>query len=93
MTPVDPGKKAMGPKTAESTRPMPINALVRLALDRGARLVGSSYNEPLITAEWAIDVFREARPAGLRTLSLLPPSRTRDRSSASQSWMSRNNFV
>lgn len=41
-------------------------ALVRLALERGARLVGSSYNEPLITAEWAVDVFRAARPAGLR---------------------------
>jgi len=51
-------------------RPLDItpDALVRMALDRGARLVGSSYNEPLITAEWAIDVFREARPAGLRTL-------------------------
>ena len=27
----------------------------------------STYNEPLITAEWAVDVFREARKAGLRT--------------------------
>jgi len=55
---------------AAGGRPLDItpDALVRLALDRGARLVGSSYNEPLITAEWAIDVFREARPAGLRTL-------------------------
>ena len=30
-----------------------------------ARLVVSSYNEPLITAEWAVAVFREAREAGL----------------------------
>src|SRR5687767_8664575 len=30
--------------------------LVDLAVARGARLVGSSYNEPLITAEWAVDV-------------------------------------
>src|SRR5438874_1841296 len=29
--------------------------LVRLALRQGAKLVGSSYNEPLITAEWALD--------------------------------------
>ncbi|MGH7418734.1 MAG: radical SAM protein [Candidatus Rokuibacteriota bacterium] len=42
-------------------------ALVQLALDRGARMVGSSYNEPLITAEWAVDVFRAARPRGLKT--------------------------
>ena len=40
--------------------------LTRLALERGARLVGSSYNEPLITAEWAVQVFQAARPAGLR---------------------------
>ncbi|MBI2925355.1 MAG: AmmeMemoRadiSam system radical SAM enzyme [Verrucomicrobia bacterium] len=30
----------------------------------GARLVVSSYNEPLITAEWAVAVFQEAKPAG-----------------------------
>ena len=31
----------------------------------GARLVVSSYNEPLITAEWAVAVFQEAKTAGL----------------------------
>ena len=31
----------------------------------GARLVVSSYNEPLITAEWAVAVFQRAREAGL----------------------------
>jgi len=41
--------------------------LVEQALARGARTIGSSYNEPLITAEWAMDVFRRARPRGLRT--------------------------
>jgi pyruvate formate lyase activating enzyme len=35
--------------------------------DEAARVVGSSYNEPLITAEWAVAVFRAARAAGLRT--------------------------
>src|ERR1035441_981260 len=30
-----------------------------------AKLVVSSYNEPLITAEWAVAVFREAKKAGL----------------------------
>jgi pyruvate formate lyase activating enzyme len=29
--------------------------------------VGSSYNEPLITAEWAAEVFRKARPEGFKT--------------------------
>ena len=41
--------------------------LVRLALRQGAKLVGSSYNEPLITAEWALDVFKVARGHGLKT--------------------------
>ena len=31
----------------------------------GARLVVSSYNEPLITAEWAVAVFAEAKAAGM----------------------------
>src|SRR6266576_1487730 len=41
--------------------------LIALALRQGARMVGSSYNEPLITAEWAVDVFKVARRAGLKT--------------------------
>src|SRR3989441_1234241 len=41
--------------------------LVRLAQREGAKLVGSSYNEPLITAEWAVDVFKVAKANGLKT--------------------------
>jgi len=41
--------------------------LVAMARAYGASMVGSSYNEPLITAEWAIEVFKQARPAGFRT--------------------------
>ena len=40
--------------------------LVDLALRHGAPVVASSYNEPLITSEWAVDVFKEARSRGLR---------------------------
>jgi len=42
-------------------------ALADDAMRRGARLVVSTYNEPLITVEWAVDVFREARVRGLAT--------------------------
>src|SRR4051812_35089894 len=42
-------------------------ALVSDALAQGARLVVSTYNEPLITAEWAVEVFQRARAAGLGT--------------------------
>jgi pyruvate formate lyase activating enzyme len=37
------------------------------AVRLGARLVVSTYNEPLITAEWAVAVFAEARRLGLAT--------------------------
>jgi len=39
--------------------------LVRLAQRSGARIVTSTYNEPLITSEWAAAVFRHAKAEGL----------------------------
>jgi pyruvate formate lyase activating enzyme len=41
--------------------------LVRDAVRQGARVVVSTYNEPLITSEWAVAVFKEAKAAGLLT--------------------------
>jgi pyruvate formate lyase activating enzyme len=41
--------------------------LVRDALRQGAKVLVSTYNEPLITAEWAVAVFKEAKAAGLWT--------------------------
>lgn len=40
--------------------------LVAHARRSGARVMASSYNEPLITSEWAAAVFRLARQAGMR---------------------------
>src|SRR6059036_2254264 len=37
---------------------------VALASDRGAKIVTSTYNEPLITSEWAVEIFKIARKAG-----------------------------
>lgn len=51
---------------AEPTAVTP-HQMVRLATRSGAQLVGSSYNEPLITSEWAAAIFRLAKAAGLRT--------------------------
>lgn len=42
-------------------------AMVREALDQGAKVLVSTYNEPLITSEWAVAVFKEAKAAGLVT--------------------------
>jgi pyruvate formate lyase activating enzyme len=41
--------------------------LVRDAQRQRARVMVSTYNEPLITSEWAVAVFREAKAAGLTT--------------------------
>jgi pyruvate formate lyase activating enzyme len=41
--------------------------LVRDAIAQGARILVSTYNEPLITSEWAVAVFQEAKAAGLVT--------------------------
>ncbi|RPI55010.1 MAG: AmmeMemoRadiSam system radical SAM enzyme [Acidobacteria bacterium] len=41
--------------------------LVQDAVRRGAKIVVSTYNEPLITSEWAVAIFKEARAAGLMT--------------------------
>jgi pyruvate formate lyase activating enzyme len=41
--------------------------LVRDALRQRARVIVSTYNEPLITSEWAVAVFKEAKAAGLTT--------------------------
>ena len=41
--------------------------LVEDAVNQGAKIIVSTYNEPLITTEWAVAIFKEARKAGLKT--------------------------
>jgi len=43
------------------------NEMVKDALAQGAKVMVSTYNEPLITSEWAVAVFKRAREAGLQT--------------------------
>jgi pyruvate formate lyase activating enzyme len=42
-------------------------ALVADAMRLNARAVVSTYNEPLITSEWGVEIFKAARAAGLMT--------------------------
>ncbi len=51
---------------APATR-MSAQEFCRLAVEQGAETVTSTYNEPLITSEWAVTVFQEARRQGLQT--------------------------
>ncbi len=41
--------------------------LIEQARREGAEIVVSTYNEPLITSEWGVAVFKEAKAAGLMT--------------------------
>ncbi len=60
--------------------PLPVTPqqLVALARQAGAQLIGSSYNEPLITSEWAVEVFREAQRAGLTCVYISNGNATRE---------------
>lgn len=55
--------QAGGEEYIQRVRP---EQLVEIAQRSGCGAIASSYNEPLITAEWAADVFEPARAAGLR---------------------------
>jgi len=45
-------------------------AIVQAALDHGCRSIAFTYNDPVIWAEYAIDVAREARQADLKTVAV-----------------------
>ena len=52
--------------------------LIAIAKRYGASLVGSSYNEPLITSEWAVEIFKKAHAAGLRCVYISNGNVTRE---------------
>lgn len=70
----DPASEVAG------ARPMSVSPkqMAEAARRQGAKLVGSSYNEPLITSEWAVAVFREAVQAGLKCVYISNGNATRE---------------
>jgi pyruvate formate lyase activating enzyme len=55
------------PRAASAPLKASPHEIVRMARDQHAEIVVSTYNEPLITSEWAAAVFKEAKGAGLIT--------------------------
>ena len=53
------------PAAQSAPRAITPDGLTALALRHGTPVMVSTYNEPLITSEWAIEVFRAARRAGI----------------------------
>mgnify|MGYP002640044948 FL=1 len=41
--------------------------LIALAQQTDSKIIASTYNEPLITSEWAVEIFKKAKKAGLKT--------------------------
>jgi pyruvate formate lyase activating enzyme len=52
--------------------------IVAIARRAGAQLIGSSYNEPLITSEWAVETFKLAKPHGIRGIYVSNGNATRE---------------
>lgn len=53
-------------QSVEYVRRVSPEQMVQIALRAGAQVIASSYNEPLITSEWAVGIFRKANEAGLK---------------------------
>ncbi len=51
----------------EAIQPVSAQEIVDLALRRKAQVLVSSYNEPIISVEWAVEIFTRAKAAGLHT--------------------------
>jgi pyruvate formate lyase activating enzyme len=52
--------------SADYIRRVSPQGMVDFALRTGSKVIASSYNEPLITAEWAVEIFRHAQKEGLQ---------------------------
>ncbi len=52
--------------------------IAAVAQRSGAQLIGSSYNEPLITSEWAVQIFKAAQQYGVRGIYVSNGNATRE---------------
>ena len=55
-------------EAVRSIKRLSAERLVQYAVENGAVAVASSYNEPLITSEWAVEIFKLAKENGLKTV-------------------------
>lgn len=55
------------PETGIPPQELTAEAFVRMAKQYNAKIVTSTYNEPLITSEWAVEIFKIAKSQGLVT--------------------------
>lgn len=56
------------PASGVTPQDIDIETMIEIARRYKTSGIASSYNEPLITSEWAVAIFREAKKIGLKTL-------------------------
>jgi pyruvate formate lyase activating enzyme len=54
------------PDAVSSVELMTAEEIITIALQRKIPIITSTYNEPLITSEWAVEIFARAHPLGIR---------------------------
>jgi pyruvate formate lyase activating enzyme len=62
------GKDQCSEEAVQTIRRISPERVIQHAIDHGAKAIASSYNEPLITTEWAVEIFKLAKESGLKTL-------------------------
>lgn len=72
------GREQASDISIEYVRRVSPEQIVRVAKHAGASLVASSYNEPLITIEWAVEVFDLAVKAGMKCVFISNGNATRE---------------
>ncbi len=66
------------PASAGQINPCEAKQIVELAREHRAPVIASTYNEPLITSEWAAAIFREAKLVGMRCVYVSNGNATRE---------------
>ena len=70
----DPASEGSGAVPRDVT----VQVLVETALANNCPTMTSTYNEPLITSEWAVEIFKEARLKGMLTSYVSNGNATRE---------------
>ncbi len=66
------------PEAGTSPERITSDQIVAIGRRYGAQIVASSYNEPLITSEWALEIFKKAQAAGMRCVYVSNGNLTRE---------------
>ncbi len=61
------GRDSASDESSRYIQKISAEKIISIAGQVGATVIASSYNEPLITTEWAVEIFKQASQAGIKT--------------------------